>query len=61
VTQLRRRVPVVRRMKLLRYDVSKDADRDGITLRLNRSQGRYVGVSLRRGRRCWYWIWRTVA
>ena len=55
---LRRRLPVIRSMRFLRYDVSKDVEPE-YGLHLNRcAHGKHVGVYARRGMRCYSWIWK---
>lgn len=55
---LRRRVPLIRRMRFLRYDVSKDARPEWL-IGLNRCyHGRWTGMYVRRGMRCYSFIWR---
>jgi len=55
---LRRRVPVVRRMRFLRYDVAAGVRPEWL-IGLNRcSHGNWTGIYARRGMRCYSWIWR---
>jgi hypothetical protein len=58
---LRRRVPVVRRMRFMRYRASKDLPpvRE-ITFNRSGRTRRPIGLPLRWDMRCYSWIWRTV-
>lgn len=56
---LRRRLPVIRHMRFLRYDVAKDVQAEW-SIALNRClHGNWIGVYVRRDMRCYSWIWRT--
>lgn len=54
-----RRLPVIRRMRFLRYDASPyDYPEHSITF--NRCyHDKVLGVHARRGMRCYSWIWKT--
>ena len=55
---LRRRVPVVRKMRFIRYQASKDlAPARNVTV--NRClHGKLLGLHVRWGMTCYSWLWR---
>jgi hypothetical protein len=58
---LRRRLPVVRRMRFMRYAASKDLPpAKEITLNRSWRTKRPIGLHLRWEMRCYSWIWCTV-
>jgi hypothetical protein len=54
-----RRVPVLRRMRFLRYQASKDVSPDWSISLMRCGHGNWTGLHVRRGMRCYSWIWRT--
>jgi hypothetical protein len=58
---LKRRMPVVRRMRFMQYPASKDLP-PATEVTFNRSwrTRRPIGLHLRWGMSCYSWIWRTV-
>jgi hypothetical protein len=56
---LRRRIPIIRRMRFMRYAASKDLP-PAREIRFNRSwDGNPIGLHIRWDMRCYSWIWRT--
>jgi hypothetical protein len=57
---LKRRVPLVRRMRFMRYAASKDLA-PATEVKFNRSwrTQRPIGIHVRRGMQCYSWVWRT--
>ena len=56
---LTRRVPLIRRMRFLRYEASKDMA-PAYSVALNRcAHDKTIGLYVRRGMRSYSWIWRT--
>jgi len=58
---LKRRLPVIRMMRFMRYRASKDLE-PARKIEFNRSYRtkRPIGLHLRWGMQCYSWIWRTV-
>jgi hypothetical protein len=57
---LRRRLPMIHRMRFLRYDVSKDTRPEWCVALMHCTvHDRWNGAYVRRGMRCYSWIWRT--
>jgi hypothetical protein len=55
---LRRRVPVIRRMRFMRYAASKDLE-PARNVTFNRCwHGKLIGLHVRWDMRCYSWVWR---